>query len=102
MYLERFQDRLGAGNRRYIQTLVILVESFLQLLLGGKVIKSGESSPVEGNDQMDKEEFRDYSMAINDFLFSLDIDNINFVKLMGYIKQSNIINKVFRFMVSTI
>ncbi|CAN6441709.1 unnamed protein product [Victoria cruziana] len=97
MYLERFQDRLGAGNRRYIQTLVILVESFLQLLLGGKVIRSGESSPVEGNDQMDKEEFRDYSMAINDFLFSLDIDNINFVKLMGYIKQSNIINKVSGF-----
>ncbi|KAF3793334.1 putative ATP-dependent RNA helicase DDX11-like protein 8 [Nymphaea thermarum] len=98
LYLERFQNRLGAGNRRYIQTIIIIVESFLQLLLGGKVIEFDDTSPVKGNDRMVKEkQFCDYSMAINDFLFSLDIDNINFVKLMEYIKESNIINKVSGF-----
>jgi len=34
------------------------------------------------------------SMAINDFLFSLHIDNINLVKLLQYIKESNIMHKV--------
>lgn len=34
------------------------------------------------------------SMTINDFLFSLNIDNINFVKLINYVKESNIIHKV--------
>lgn len=34
------------------------------------------------------------SMTINDFLFSLNIDNINFVKLISYVKESRIIHKV--------
>lgn len=34
------------------------------------------------------------SVTINDFLFSLNIDNINFVKLINYVKESNIIHKV--------
>jgi hypothetical protein len=33
-------------------------------------------------------------MTINQFLFSLDIDNINIVKLCQYVKESNIIHKV--------
>lgn len=36
----------------------------------------------------------DFSMAINDFLFSLNIDNINLIKLHQYIKESNIMHKV--------
>ncbi|KAK9281864.1 hypothetical protein L1049_004771 [Liquidambar formosana] len=33
-------------------------------------------------------------MAINDFLFSLNIDNINLVKLLRYMKESSIIHKI--------
>lgn len=36
----------------------------------------------------------DSSLAINDFLFSLNIDNINLVKLLQYIKESKIMYKV--------
>lgn len=39
------------------------------------------------------------SMAIYDFLFSLNIDNINLVKLLAYIKESNIIHKVKWFLI---
>lgn len=40
----------------------------------------------------------DSSMAINEFLFSLNIDNINLVKLLHYIKESNIIHKVIAYL----
>ncbi|KAK9282444.1 hypothetical protein L1049_005362 [Liquidambar formosana] len=32
-YLERFRNLLGHGNRRYIQTLMVLTRAFLQILL---------------------------------------------------------------------
>lgn len=74
-YHDRFRNLLGPGNRRYIQTLIVLARAFLHTLLDiGSALNS--------------------SMAINDFLFSLNIDNINLVKLVRYIKESNIINKV--------
>lgn len=41
-------------------------------------------------DQNDSER----SMTINDFLFSLYIDNINLVKLHQYVKESNVAHKV--------
>lgn len=74
-YHDRFRNLLGPGNRRYIQTLIVLARAFLHTLLDiGSALNS--------------------SMAINDFLFSLNIDNINLVKLVRYIKESNIINKI--------
>ncbi|KAF0927648.1 hypothetical protein E2562_035498 [Oryza meyeriana var. granulata] len=76
-YLNRFQSVLGAGNRRYIQTLTVLTRSFLQVL----------SSNQDDACTMT-------SMTMNQFLFSLDIDNINIVKLCQYVKESNIIHKV--------
>uniref|UniRef100_A0A0D9WE08 Helicase ATP-binding domain-containing protein n=1 Tax=Leersia perrieri TaxID=77586 RepID=A0A0D9WE08_9ORYZ len=76
-YLNRFQNVLGAGNRRYIQTLTVLTRSFL------KVLTSNQDDACTMT-----------SMTINQFLFSLDIDNINIVKLCQYVKESNIIHKV--------
>uniref|UniRef100_A0ACD5U795 Uncharacterized protein n=2 Tax=Avena sativa TaxID=4498 RepID=A0ACD5U795_AVESA len=76
-YLNRFQNVLGAGNRRYIQTLTVLTRSFLRVLLNNEDCSSTMTS-----------------MTINKFLFSLDIDNINIVKLCQYLKESNIIHKV--------
>ncbi|RLN28385.1 putative ATP-dependent RNA helicase DDX11 [Panicum miliaceum] len=76
-YLNRFHDVLGAGNRRYIQTLTVLTRSFLRVLINNQ----------DGASTMS-------SMTINQFLFSLDIDNINIVKLCQYVKESNVIHKV--------
>nr|CAB3463498.1 unnamed protein product [Digitaria exilis] len=76
-YLDRFHNVLGAGNRRYIQTLTVLTRSFLRVLINNQ----------DGDNTMS-------SMTINQFLFSLDIDNINIVKLCQYVKESNIIHKV--------
>ncbi|CAH8392447.1 unnamed protein product [Eruca vesicaria subsp. sativa] len=89
-YLGRFKNLLGAGNRRYIQTMLILIRALLKPLDTSdrnlNSVNSGlpsKSKPCGG-----------CSMAIYDFLFSLNIDNINLVKLLAYIKQSNIIHKV--------
>ncbi|TYK04029.1 ATP-dependent DNA helicase chl1 [Cucumis melo var. makuwa] len=89
-YFERFCSLLGPGNRRYIQTLIIVTRALLKLL------HNEEASYVEPcqNNSTGKNGALDYSMAINDFLFSLNIDNINFVKLLQYIKESNIMHKV--------
>ncbi|RLN00731.1 putative ATP-dependent RNA helicase DDX11 [Panicum miliaceum] len=76
-YLNRFHNVLGAGNRRYIQTLTVLTRSFLRVLTNNQ----------DGASTMS-------SMTINQFLFSLDIDNINIMKLCQYVKESNIIHKV--------
>uniref|UniRef100_A0A8R7NXV1 Helicase ATP-binding domain-containing protein n=1 Tax=Triticum urartu TaxID=4572 RepID=A0A8R7NXV1_TRIUA len=75
-YLDRFQNVLGAGNRRYIQTLTVLTRSFLRCLISNEDCSSAVTS-----------------MTINKFLFSLDIDNINIVKLCLYLKESNIVHK---------
>ncbi|WOL02168.1 hypothetical protein Cni_G10887 [Canna indica] len=88
LYLDKFRSRLGAGNRRYIQTLIVLTQSFLQLLLES----CGVSSCI--NEQELKGKLGDTSMTINDFLFSLNIDNINLVKLHRYVKESKIAHKV--------
>ncbi|XP_052183885.1 uncharacterized protein LOC127795942 [Diospyros lotus] len=93
MYFERFRNVLGPGNRRYIQTLMVLTRAFLQTLRPDD--STGSTEPcydAEGASRAKSAE--NCSMAINEFLFSLNIDNINLVKLLRYIKESNIIYKV--------
>jgi chromosome transmission fidelity protein 1 len=88
-YFERFRNLLGPGNRRYIQTLMVLTRAFLQILLEDASVDLPHTEKASGANSAFYA-----SMAINDFLFSLNIDNINLVKLLQYIKESNIIHKV--------
>ncbi|CAH9088546.1 unnamed protein product, partial [Cuscuta europaea] len=88
-YLKRFQNLLGPGNRRYIQTLMVITRAFLRILChemntGGPFCPASEGT----------ESGFEFSMTINEFLFSLNIDNINLVKLVYYMQESNIIHKV--------
>ncbi|CAL2245522.1 unnamed protein product [Prunus armeniaca] len=91
-YFERFCNVLGPGNRRYIQTLMVLTRAFRQVFLkddrsyGDSFRDTEKVSGASGTSTS--------SMAINDFLFSLNVDNINLVKLLQYIKESNIMHKV--------
>ncbi|CAH2068022.1 unnamed protein product, partial [Thlaspi arvense] len=89
-YLGRFLNLLGAGNRRYIQTLLILIQALLKPLASDRSVNDRLDT---GNPSKSKPS-GGCSMAIYDFLFSLNIDNINLVKLLAYIKESNIIHKV--------
>ncbi|XP_042436794.1 ATP-dependent DNA helicase DDX11 isoform X2 [Zingiber officinale] len=87
-YINKFRSCLGPGNRRYIQTLIVLIQSFLQKLhefLGTSSYRDEQG--IKGS-------LADTSMTINDFLFSLNIDNLNLVKLHRYIKDSKIIHKI--------
>ncbi|KAK7294199.1 hypothetical protein RJT34_17085 [Clitoria ternatea] len=92
-YFVRFRNLLGPANRRYIQTLMVLTRAFLQVLLNEK-----DGNLIDSCNDIDQasEESRasDFTMAMNDFLFEQNIDNINLVKLLKYIKESNIMHKV--------
>ncbi|XP_057854294.2 uncharacterized protein LOC131064226 isoform X2 [Cryptomeria japonica] len=97
-YFERFRNCLGAGNRRYIQMLLVLVQAFLQCLSDDKKkYMSGRSANDLVNVQSPEFDGNDSEngviMTVNEFLFSLEIDNINLVKLQRYMKESNIIHK---------
>ncbi|KAF6164159.1 hypothetical protein GIB67_010129 [Kingdonia uniflora] len=92
-YLERFQNLLGAGNRRYLQTLMVLTSAFRRVLSQEK-----DSSPLNPCNNIQRPDEQksicDSSMTINDFLFCTETDNINLIKLQSYIKESNIIHKI--------
>lgn len=93
MYLDRFRNQLGAANRRYIQILIVITRAFLRSILGDMDTSSVSSCHA-------KEAFGEKNIClstknINDFLFCLDIDNINLVKLSRYIKESNIMHTVY-------
>lgn len=70
---------------------MVLTRAFLQVLLKEKDendVRQDSESSTGAKLALDS------SVAINEFLFSLNIDNINLVKLLQYIKESNIIHKV--------
>ncbi|CAI0423041.1 unnamed protein product [Linum tenue] len=92
-YFTRFQNLLGPGNRRYIQTLMVLTRAFLRSLCGDLGSADIHGCQVE-KDAVDSDNIFQTSVAINEFLFSLNIDNINLVKLLRYVKESNLIHKV--------
>ncbi|PON34974.1 DNA helicase (DNA repair), Rad3 type [Parasponia andersonii] len=92
-YFERFRNLLGPGNRRYIQTLMVICQAFLQTLCNKEDASFVDSS--QHNAKASEANLASYSsMAINEFLFSLNIDNINLIKLCQYLNESNIMHKV--------
>lgn len=100
-YLAKFRNRLAATNRRYIETILVLVRAFIQQV-GEKhegaasvnnVTKCSEGA-VFGQSPKNCAEGKTKVLTINDFLFSLSIDNINIFKIRRYINESNIVNKV--------
>ncbi|KAK6124986.1 hypothetical protein DH2020_041260 [Rehmannia glutinosa] len=79
-YFQRFRNLLGPGNRRYIQTLMTLTRAFLEMLSDDRKAVSHTDPPC------DAEEIKiasDSTMTINEFLFALNIDNINLVTGYG-------------------
>ncbi|KAL8458240.1 hypothetical protein ACS0TY_035941 [Phlomoides rotata] len=90
-YFQRFRNLLGPGNRRYIQTLMILIRAFLQILSDDWKVMNHGAPPCDAEETKSAS---DSTMTINEFLFALNIDNINLVKLLQYMKESNIIHKV--------
>lgn len=92
-YFERFHNLLGPGNRRYIQTLMVIFRAFLRTLCNEE--EASYTVSFQDTTKGSEANFASYSsMAINDFLFSLNIDNINLIKLCQYLKESNIMHKV--------
>ncbi|CAL0325992.1 unnamed protein product [Lupinus luteus] len=92
-YFMRFRNLLGPANRRYIQTLMVLTQAFLRVLHSEK---DGNLVGSCHDIEQASEETRasDFTMAINDFIFELNVDNINLFKLLKYIKESNLMHKV--------
>lgn len=92
-YFVRFRNLLGPANRRYIQTLMVLINEFLRVLINEKDENLIDSRP-DIEQASEERKASNFTMTINDFLFELNIDNINLVKLLKYIKESHIMHKV--------
>ncbi|GAQ88396.1 Helicase [Klebsormidium nitens] len=92
-YLTRFADRLAPGNRRYIQTLLTLTAAFLRrlrLAKDGTLITSSSTSAATSPAASATGEVS----TLNDFLFSLAIDNVNLFRLERYVRESNAVHKI--------
>eukprot|EP00850_Spirogloea_muscicola_P005091 SM000023S07547 [mRNA] locus=s23:33263:38154:- [translate_table: standard] len=83
-YLDRYKDRLASSNRRYIQLLLQILTTLLKCLSseGGACTMTQTATRI---------------MTINDFTFLCGLDNLNLFKLERYIKDSNIVHKVWLF-----
>lgn len=68
---------------------MIITRAFLRMLSDDEKLVNRADLPCD-------------TMTINEFLFALNIDNINLVKLLQYVKESNIIYKVSTFLVIVI
>uniref|UniRef100_A0A8C3XSW9 ATP-dependent DNA helicase DDX11 n=1 Tax=Chelydra serpentina TaxID=8475 RepID=A0A8C3XSW9_CHESE len=68
-YMERYRKRLKAKNLMYIKQILYLLERFVSILGGKKVIHFSLLSGTE-------------LKSINDFLFQSQIDNINLFKVV--------------------
>ncbi|GBG69495.1 hypothetical protein CBR_g4188 [Chara braunii] len=99
-YLDRFKDRLAAGNRRHIQTLLVLTKAFIQRLGLPANAEECLAQCWSGVQEIGDEQGNVGSgksaqmMPLNDFLFSLEIDNLNLFKLERYLRESNVVHKV--------
>ncbi|CAI5458628.1 unnamed protein product [Closterium sp. Yama58-4] len=72
-YLGRFRHKLGPGNRRYVLQLQVVARGIAAVIAGAKQPRM---------------------QGIDEFLFSLAVDNINLFKLHHYVQASNIAHKV--------
>ncbi|KAI9107909.1 hypothetical protein K1719_021245 [Acacia pycnantha] len=92
-YFDRFCNLLGPGNRRYIQTIMVLTRAFLRVLnneKGANLINSCQDIEKAFQESRASE----FTMSVNDFIFELNVDNVNLIKLVKYIKESKIMHKV--------
>ncbi|XP_054781218.1 uncharacterized protein LOC129288594 isoform X2 [Prosopis cineraria] len=92
-YFGRFRNLLGPGNRRYIQTIMVLTRAFLRVLTNGKDANLINSCP-DIEKAFQESRASEFTMSVNDFVFELNIDNVNLIKMVKYIKESKIMHKV--------
>ncbi|KAJ8028374.1 ATP-dependent DNA helicase DDX11 [Holothuria leucospilota] len=89
-YMHRYKSRLKAKNLMYIKQLLHVLSSFINTL-GGKLSSPPHPPPANqktGSGTVTK------LLTINDFLFELKLDNINFFKLRRYCQRSKISQKL--------
>ncbi|BDA42655.1 ATP-dependent DNA helicase DDX11 [Coccomyxa sp. Obi] len=75
-YFQRFRSVLAPGNSKHIQTLICLA-STLQRCWDKPTACAGPSV-----------------QTVNDFLFSMELDNMNFFRLIRYVKESKVLVKI--------
>jgi chromosome transmission fidelity protein 1 len=88
-YFERFSSRLGAANAQRVQLLLRVLETLSKYLsLPQTIPPSDPAAPPPGS-----EEGAGRVMTANDFLFDLSLDSINLVGLLGWVKESKMLQK---------
>jgi hypothetical protein len=113
-YLDRFRTRLSAGNRRHLQTMLLLARSFLKAVDGASAspacsAASASASASASTSAASASASASTSAAaaaavaanpvsrilrLNAFLFEAGIDNINLIRLQRYVRDSKVLFKV--------
>ena len=94
-YVEKYTTRLLPKNKAQIKQLLALLKKFLQVLKGEALgtPEAADGAPSARSEGA-AEDMEVTMLGINDFLFRLNIDNINLFEVAKFIEHSEIIRKL--------
>ena len=90
-YWERFRTRLAPGNARHIKTLLLLCRALHRRVDGGGASAAATAATSQGGGQSPLPSAE--ALRVNEFLFSLGMDNVNVYKLQRYVSESKVLFK---------
>ena len=115
LYYNRYKMILNGKNKYYIQLLLSITSEFQRFFdrnlenISGSVPKPASSSASHSNNNSNNSNSNNSATnsnnsnsnsstnniyEVNNFLFEVKIDNVNFIKLLRYIDKSNVIPKM--------
>ena len=86
-YITKFRNRLSPGNRRHLETMLMLARSFLRSLQPRSEDKN-QSARVPPKPA--SENHTGHILSLNDFLFRAGVDNVNLMRLQRYVRESKV------------
>ena len=92
MYLTRYCMRLSPENRLRTQTLQALGAAFVRALGTGRTGRIGADNGGSGVGSSKDE--KDVCLTVNDFLFSIGMDNVNLFQLLRWMQEHKMAFKV--------
>ena len=98
LYYNRYKMILNGKNKYYIQLLLSITSEFQRFFDRNLKNISGSGPPSSSaslsNSNSNNISSNNNIYEVNNFLFVVKIDNVNFIKLLRYIDKSNIIQKM--------
>ena len=92
-YWEKFKARLAPGNARHIKTLLLLCRALHKRVDSAAVSRLGVAATPPSSKGHGTSPPVSEALRVNEFLFSLGMDNVNVYKLQRYVTESKVLFK---------